>query len=260
MHKTEVQTGKMLTLLREKKEVDLHLAMKYLGVSESTVRRLFSRLEASGYALRYHGGIRLLDGVGTVDYSYDDMKSKYVPEKKKSARLAATLIENGDTVYLDAGTTMKHLSFAIAGRIESGELENVRFFTSSFVNFGILREKADIVLVGGKYRPERKDFYGEVTENTIDSLHFTKSFLGADGYHPVGGFTATDFETSAICSRVIGKSDISYIVISNEKFMKVSLAPFGVNADNLTVVTDRKPPSEAAEGLSQSGIKTVYLK
>lgn len=259
MKKNDAHIKLISEMLKKSERVSLADAMETLGVSESTARRLFCRLEEEGYAIRYHGGIRAAVG-GIFDYSYDDMKTKYVPEKKLLAKMGAALVGEGDTVYIDAGTTMKYLTFALAARCEAGELGTARFFTNSLTDFGILRDRSDISLIGGSYRTKRKDFCGYIACEMLSRLHFTKCFVGADGYNPASGFTTTDFETAALCDTAIANSEKCYILMNSEKFMKTSLVSFGRSAPDLTVITDKATEAEVANSLEAAGVKIIIAK
>lgn len=259
MKKSPKHSEIILKMLKKQGTVTIADAMTALSVSESTARRVFTRLEEGGYALRYHGGIRAVKD-GIFDYSYDDMKTKYIPEKKLLAKYAASLVEKGDTVYLDAGTTIKYLTFALAARCEKGELSGVRFFTNSLTDFGILRDRADINLIGGKYRSERKDFAGKMAEEMLEGLHFSKSFIGADGCTAAARFTTTDFETAALCNTAMSNSDSSFILMNWEKFGKTSLVSFGKEAKKLTLITDRLPNEEIKRSLEAGGISVISVK
>lgn len=240
-------------LLKASGTVTLHDAMTELSLSESTVRRAFARLEETGCAVRFHGGIRLVPP-GAV-YSYDDMRVRSVKEKKAIAALAAAEVRSGDTLYLDSGTTMAHLSAAIAESISSGKLTDVRIYTNSLVNLDILSPHSVISLIGGEYRSGRRDFSGYIAAETMRTLRFTKCFLGADGYHPASGFTATDVNTALVNEIAVKNSRESYIVIDSSKFMNISDVSFSRGTASMTLITDRTPPDDAVSALRRRGAK-----
>ena len=78
MKKQSVKSREFLEQLRHKNTMTLAQAMELLGVSESTVRRLFIRLENSGAAMRRYGGIQLLHDSIAVDYQYEQVEEQYV--------------------------------------------------------------------------------------------------------------------------------------------------------------------------------------
>ena len=252
MNKIKKHEMDITKLLKSGGTVTLHDAMKALSLSESTVRRAFARLEETGCAVRFHGGIRLAPA-GAV-YSYDDMRVRSVKEKKAIAVLAAAEVRSGDTLYLDSGTTMAHLSAAVAGRISAGALTDVRIYTNSLVNLDILSPHSVISLIGGEYRSARRDFSGYIAAETMRTLRFTKCFLGADGYHPASGFTATDVNTALVNEIAVKNSRESYIVIDSSKFMNISDVSFSRGTSAMTVITDCTLPDDAMSALRRRGV------
>lgn len=258
--KSETKAMRLLDLLKGSSSITLKEAMDNLEVSESTARRIFDKLESGGYGVRFHGGIRLMSDSVIPDYSFDDMKSKYVHEKRAAAKGATAMVKSGDTIYIDSGTTLKHFSFALIPLLESKELSGIRVYTSSLANFGALKDHTEVYLVGGRYRDFRKDFCGKMAVDTLSRLKFTKCFIGCDGYHPAGGFTTTDRDSAEIADRVMENSEKSFIVMNSAKFMKVSVVRFAKRAGDLTVVTDKEPTEEARAGLLGSGAKIFTCK
>ena len=106
MKKTERQEQLLLEQLGHRHTLTLAEAKTLLGVSESTARRLFIRLESSGAAVRRYGGIQLLQESPAADYLYEQVEGQYAAQKRQIGRCAAEMIESGDVLYLDSGTTM----------------------------------------------------------------------------------------------------------------------------------------------------------
>jgi DeoR family fructose operon transcriptional repressor len=251
MNKIKKHELDITELLKAGGTVTLRDAMSELSLSESTVRRAFARLEETGCAVRYHGGIRLVPA-GAV-YSYDDMRVRSVKEKKAIAALAASEVESGDSLYLDSGTTMAPLSSAIADAISAGYITDVRIYTNSLVNLDILSPYSVISLIGGEYRSARRDFSGYIAAETMRTLRFTKCFLGADGYHPSSGFTATDVNTALVNEIAVKNSRESYVVIDSSKFMNISDVTFSRGCAGMTVITDCPPSEDASLALRRRG-------
>lgn len=252
MNKIKKHETDITELLKSVGTVTLREAMDMLSLSESTVRRAFARLEETGRAVRFHGGIRIVPP-GTV-YSYDDMRVRSVREKKAIAALAAAEVRSGDTLYIDSGTTMAHLSAAVAKSISTGMLVDVRIYTNSLVNLDILSPYSVISLIGGEYRSPRRDFSGYIAAETMRTLRFTKCFLGADGYHPASGFTATDVNTALVNEIAVKNSRESYIVIDSSKFMNISDVSFTRGTAGMTVITDSVPTDDAVCALRRRGV------
>ena len=125
----------LLKELNMRKVLSIDSAMRLLGVSESTVRRLFASMEDKGICVRNSGCIKLLNNDITNIYVYEHMDSTNVSEKTAIAQKALTFIKPGDILFLDAGTTLARLSMAIIQAIEEKELSDITIFTNSLINF-----------------------------------------------------------------------------------------------------------------------------
>lgn len=257
MKKTERQEQIILQALREKNTLTLAQATKMLGVSESTVRRLFIRLEERGAAIRRHGGIQLLRENHAIDYLYETVEGQYVRQKEHIARLAAQQVETGDVLYIDSGTTMACFCSALAERLSLGQLSDITVFTNSLVNLELLNPLVTVTLIGGEYRNNRRDFSGYLAEKLLSGLHFNKCFLGADGFHTQYGFTATDFSTAHLNELVLNSTDYSYVVIDSSKFMAASIVSYSRENTVYAVVTDKIPAKPIIKRLEELDIRLL---
>lgn len=257
MKKTEHQEQKILEQLKRKKTMTLAQAMELLGVSESTVRRLFIRLENSGAAMRRYGGIQLLHDSDAADYQYEQVEEQYVSQKQMIGRYAAQLVESGDVLYLDSGTTMACFCKELAARISSGQLNGLTVFTNSLVNLELLSPALTVNLIGGEHRANRRDFCGYLAEEMVSSLHFSKCFLGADGFHLRYGFTATDFYTARLNELALGNSDRRYVLMDSSKFMAASVVSYSRDQTIDAVITDQQPTEQLAQRLAASGTEIL---
>lgn len=257
MKKSELREGILLEHLKAKKRLSLSEAIELLDVSESTVRRLFIRLENAGFAIRSYGGIQLVGNHTIMDYSYDQVEGQSVEQKRLIGERAALLVENGDVMYLDSGTTIAHFCAALAKRIEKKELETVTVFTNSLVNLEILIRHVPVSLIGGEYRANRKDFCGYLAEESVKSLHFTKCFLGADGYNIDNGFTATDFQTARLNELAMRNSDKRLVLMDSSKFSIMSVVSYSRNRTVNTLITDAMPDQAIVRKLSEQGTEIL---
>ena len=236
----------LMNALKLTSKLSIGDAVKLLGVSESTVRRLLSQLEKEGLIIRSYGGVSLAKSPEN-NYVYEKLETRYVEEKSRIGRYAASLVCDGDSVFLDSGTTLPHMCIELAARFEKGELSGLKIFTSSLINLNLLSKYTPVVLIGGEYRPNRRDFCGYVAEETIKKLHFNKAFLGTDGYDTKFGFTTTDFATAHLNSVTIEHSDKVFILTESSKLSHISVVSYALPADADAVITDSMPPETAKQ-------------
>lgn len=238
MNKIQKNEAVLLKELNAQKRIDIKGAMELLGISESTARRLFVSLEKKGVCVRGHGCIRLLSNDFTSAYVYETVENTGEAEKEIIAAKALQLIQNGDSIFLDAGTTLAKLSARIAEALQNNTLRDLTIFTNSLVNLNILKNYTKVNLIGGEYRDNRRDFCGIITEMAIQSIYFNKCFVGTDGYSKGVGFTASDFQTAKISRMLITNSNEGYILATKAKFKQSSGICFAREEDVTAIITN----------------------
>ena len=151
MGKVQEHERQLLDRLKAVGRLSLTDAVNLLKVSESTVRRLFIRLEKDGHVIRNYGGVQYFSEPN-MNYSFEQLEGRNVAQKQAIAAYAVLLVENNDTIYIDSGTTLSHFSALLNARIETDALQNVTIFTNSLMNLNTLQKQARLHLIGGEYR------------------------------------------------------------------------------------------------------------
>ena len=254
MGKVDIQQQQIFEHLKRSGQMSLREAIELLNVSESTVRRLFIGLEKSGRVVRNYGGIQYIPEA-QPEYSFDILENRNVELKQAIARHAVSLVENGETIYIDSGTTLSQFSTALAHRLEKGELREITLITNSLINLSLLQKSGRLVLIGGEYRENRKDFSGYLAEETLKSLNFSKCFLGSDGFNPSLGFTTTDFYTARLNEIVLQNSLKSYVLMDSSKFKTSAVVSYSRKRPPQTLITDQRPPNSSADALGMQGTR-----
>lgn len=242
-----LRDDKLLELLREHGTLTVAQVGREFGVSLPTARRMCAQLAHDGRVLRTHGGIRRLPEV-RAEYSFEAVKNEHLEEKIRIARHASGLVRDGETLFMEAGTTVRQFAIALAERMRKGELGKVVVFTNSLINLDILHPRCEVILVGGRYRENRRDFCGYICEKAIRGLHFDVCFVGADGISVREGIMASDIETVSIDELLVSRSDRTVILAHAAKFSRHSLISYAAMSDVSLIVTDSAlPPAVAAE-------------
>ena len=255
MKKKERESIVLEKLMREKK-VELDEMISLLGVSDSTVRRIFCDIEKTGRAVRTHGGLALITNK-PGDYSFEALARTQSEQKIAIGKAACALVEPNDNLYLDCGTTLLSFCVQLSERFASNGYGNLQIFTNSLANLEILAPHTSVNLLGGRYRQNRKDFAGYMTENMLQHLHFTKCFLGADAANLKEGMMATDFETAALNHIVANNSEKVIYLCDSTKLRRTSLISYAPLSQGATLVTDRNVEEETANALRESGVTLI---
>jgi DeoR/GlpR family transcriptional regulator of sugar metabolism len=253
--KKSLRESYLLNMLKSMGQITTNNAMEMLDVSEATARRLFAEMERSGAAVRSYGGIRLAPR--TMNYSFELNERVYSQEKQRIGRMAAEFVEDGDTIYLDCGTTVFQMTLALSDRIAEWQFGSLNIVTNSIANVQAITPspRCRVILVGGEYDSARRDFSGPLTEKYIAPFHFTKSFFGCDGTSPKMGFSSNQVNISSLNTHVMERSDFTCVLLDSSKLNKCSLVTYARLEDVNAIVTDREPEGEIKTALDDAGVR-----
>jgi len=227
-------------------------------VSEPTARRISTSLANQNKVVRTHGGIQLLPN-SDFKYSFSELESRHIEEKQRIAQYASKMISDNDVIYLESGTTIHHLATALAARLQKNELKNLTVFTNSLNNLLLLSTLCQVTVIGGEYRPERRDFAGYITEKLIKCFNFKYSFLGADAINLNEGVMAAGIDTVRFDELLVTRSEHVVILADSTKFNMRSLVSYASIDEIDTIITDKNLPASVQSDYTNSGVNIVCV-
>ena len=213
--------------------VRLDDAAQSLGVSAMTLRR---DLAAGDNGLDLLGG-HVVDRRkgGSSGYTLDIERDSHLPGKAEAGRRAAALVEPGDAIFVDCGTTMPHLMAALPRHLDI----TVVCYALNVANVASRMEKAQLFLLGGLFHPASATFYTEDAWRGLRRLGITKAFLSAGGLHETQGASCSNFNEVPVKQAVLDRSLRSFLVIDSSKLGLVKPAPFAPKEAFERVITER---------------------
>jgi DeoR family transcriptional regulator, fructose operon transcriptional repressor len=176
----EERRSRLLELVRVRGFAALPDLADALQVSKSTLRRDLDYLEETGSAKRTHGGV-FYTGASPKLPHFDERQPAQWDRKRAIAARAVELIEDGDTVLLDGGTTTYELARLLVGRplqVVTNSLPVANLFASS--------ANTDLVLVGGYVYPRTGVSLGPYANEMLSRLHVRKTVLSVSGINDRG--------------------------------------------------------------------------
>ncbi len=243
----EAEVSQIVLKQGPQKVTSLALAV---GVSGVTIRKILSSLEKKGVLRRFHGEARAFDG--------DDIPFRMgarFEEKTRIARAAASFIEAGDTVFLEAGSTVAILAELIKDErnltVITPNLFIARLFRGSSVR---------VIVLGGLYQESSESFVGSIAKLALAELAFSKCFLGVTGFTRCTGFTLNDSHRAEITQAVLAKGAKNFVLADSSKFGASHLAPIGAELSLIhTVITDNGIPEDDRRYLEQAGVSVLVV-
>src|SRR5258708_28791575 len=168
-------------LLSRRGMCDLETLSAELEVSQSTVRRDVDNLEQSGVVRRTHGGVIWVgekSAGGTRPYAFDQRMGYQLDPKRQIARTARSLVQPGDTVLIDGGTTTFYLAQERLG-------QPMQLVTNSLpiANLFLNDENVELILTGGLMYPRYGVLLGPTAEHILSTIHTKTLFLSVAGVH-----------------------------------------------------------------------------
>ena len=239
-----------MTSLLERKMISVNELSSDLAVSEATVRRDLRKLAAENQVNLVHGGAALPP---LVDHSFL-VKSRRAPEAKKIiGQVAAGLVQDGDNIFIDAGTTC----FQMAPGLRSRQGLSA-FVTSVRLANELCTPGLTVVLLGGQYRPARMDTAGPLALHSLEQLRNYKAFFSADGLDKGFGPAASDMETAHLHQLVIRSAGETTLLVDSTKFETPALYKIASWDQIDRVVTEKSPGAEWEDFLREKNIQLVY--
>lgn len=224
-------------------------------VSSVTIRSDLSFLEKNGYVVRSHGAAIPNTGV-IAELTVHEKRRQNSGIKSLIGQAAAKLIESGDTVILDSGTTTRE----IASSLKS--LEDVVVMTNGL---DVAMELAsapgvEVLMSGGVLRKNALSFSGSQAEHSLKNYRFDKVFLGVDGFDLRAGITTHNEQEASLNRLMCEISEQVIAVADSSKFGKRSchmIREFG-NIDIL--VTDSDIPEDYVQGLREMKVDVIIVE
>lgn len=237
---------KILELVNDDRRVSVASLSDMFGVSEMTIRRDFTDLEAEGSLHRVHGG-----AVPLKRRPFEIRTTRFRAEKTRIAKRTADLITDGDSIAADTGTTVHYVARALR---EHSDL----FVVTNSVNVAVelCQSPARVLLLGGMVLPELS-LVGPVAADAIRQLHVDKLVLGAGGITLDRGLAYFDIDEVAVRRALLEIADTVIVAADHSKFGRdntVSLAPIE-RVD--VIVTDADPPAEFGAYCARRGVELI---
>lgn len=232
---TQERYHSILQILSEREAVTVAELSQALGTSESTIRRDLNALDEMGKLKKVFGGATAIQSsTGVAEASFESRESEMFEEKTAIARYAATLVHDGDFVFIDAGTTTYRLIDFLSNKKAS-------YMTNGIAHSRKLIQKGfDTRIVGGKIKPYTEAIVGSSAIANISRLNFTKAFVGTNGIDLGAGFTTPELDEGAVKEALVQKSYLTFVLSDHTKFRKVFPVSFA-EIQKGCIITDSVP-------------------
>ncbi|MBT2409913.1 DeoR/GlpR transcriptional regulator [Streptomyces sp. ISL-12] len=224
-------------------------------VDGSTVRRDLAQLERAGLVRRTRGGVLPADPAEAVDTPYDVRRSQRSEAKRALGEAAAELVEDGQSLIIDNGSTMYHVAAALRQRQRLTVITNDLMVALCLSG----HPTHQLHVTGGVMLDTVYTLVGPGAVASLRGLHVDWAFLGAEGVHPRAGVTNVNVVEIAVKQAMIEAAERVVVVADSSKLGRRSLAPVCELSAVSALFTDDGLPEEerAAYGAALRCVPTV---
>ncbi|MEE2641546.1 MAG: DeoR/GlpR family DNA-binding transcription regulator [Planctomycetota bacterium] len=247
---TDQRRTKLLELVRANGFASTQELFKGVDGSESTIRRDLEYFENLGEIKRTHGGVFYTGGEPKLPH-FERSQSKNNEKKREIASLAAGLVEEGDTILLDGGSTTFELAQQLAGR-------QLQVVTNSLPvsNLFIANHDADLVMLGGNVHLRTGTTIGPYANRMLSELNCRLAFLSVAGIHE-DGFYNSNFLLVETEKAMMQAADEVVIIADSTKFGKKSLARLCELSSVHRLVVDSGVDDEWKKRITGAGVELI---
>jgi DeoR family glycerol-3-phosphate regulon repressor len=250
-HKISVRLGQIMGLIAQHGTVSVADLAKALDVSEETVRRDARLLEERGDILKLHGSLAMPHQVGEAPF--ERRMREHAEAKRRIAKEAVKVVEDGDSLIIDTGTTTS---------IFAQELRNRRGLTVVTNSSDIARTLATVngnrvYMAGGELKADNGAAFGPPAVEFISRFRVRHAFISIAAIHATDGPMDMAFEEAELARMALSRSDNRIVLTDATKFGKTALVKVCDFAEINRLFTDAAPPPELAMALQKAAVSVT---
>lgn len=241
----------ILQILNAEKQVMSGELSQRFNVSEDSIRRDLRELAAEGKLQRVHGGAL---PISAAIAPIETRRNVQTASKQAIARQAASLIQPGQVVILDGGTTTGYMVSYLPADLACTIVTHSPGIAVALVD----RPLIEVILIGGRLFKHSVVTVGASALEGIARINADLFFMGVTGVHHRAGFTTGDYEEAGIKRALAARAAETIVMASQEKLNSASAFAIGELTLASTLIVD-SPPDEALQTqLTEHGIATIH--
>jgi DeoR family transcriptional regulator, fructose operon transcriptional repressor len=255
MHEVSLPARRRFELIRlAQRQGQLSVAdlSSQFGVSSDTIRRDLDLLSLRGFVRRIHGGAVPADYLGQGDPAAAPWVDSRIAEKTRIAQCASELIQDGENLILNGGSTTRLFAFELGGK------RNLTVVTNALgIPDAVPRQAVrDVIVLGGEYRVESHTTVGPVTFSGAISVSADSAILAVGGLTQDGIFTGL-LQDASMTASMIAVARRTIVLVDSAQFNHPLLAHIATLDRIDILVTDAEPPRELLGALEELEVQVL---
>jgi ribose transport system substrate-binding protein len=240
----------IVRILEEQSGIKVTELAEQLNVSEGTIRNDLSALEEENQIMRVRGGAVPRSQRAAGGQQYEERARINADAKELIARWATNMVEDGDTIILDASTTVLSMVDSLQNRREltiiTNGLETARRLSS-------LRD-CTVIVLGGILRRDGSTLASLLGAPMLENLHVRTAFMSCAGFSVTSGLTESDVAQSELKALMVKTAQRVVALVDSSKFERVALSSFAKLSDIHHLFTDGTAPQDLVDQVRSAGI------
>jgi DeoR family glycerol-3-phosphate regulon repressor len=244
----------LLDFLRQHGDTSVAQLARTLRVTAQTVRRDIRALEEAKLIARYHGGVGPSSTVENIDYA--SRQGMNADAKRRIARLVASRVEPGRSIFINIGTTTEEVSRALAHH------RGIRVVTNNLNVAAILANNAEseVIIAGGVVRHRDRGIVGEATVDFIRQFKVDIGIIGVSSIELDGTLLDFDYREVKVAQAIIAQSREVWLVADHSKFARTAMVRLGHLSQVHRFFTDADVPPAVRQILQASRAELVVAE
>ncbi|KGY14340.1 DeoR faimly transcriptional regulator [Vibrio tubiashii] len=247
--KTSVRRKEILQFIQNEDRGEVSYFAQYYDVSEVTIRNDLNHLEKQGCIKRCYGGA-LLNNQFAFERSLKDKKRLNSSVKAKIGSYAASLIEDGDRIILDSGSTTEQIAYNFSDKNDLVVMTNGINIAYHLAN----QSNVSVMVAGGTMRENSYSVHGQGGEDFLTGFRFNKLFLGVDGFDKSVGVTTPHQGEADINRKMLEAAQTVIAVTDSSKFDRQSFCLIARPEQIDMLITDSGIPQEYVDHLENLNV------
>lgn len=245
---------RILSVLESEGRAGVRQLSHLLSVSEVTIRRDLRELDRQGVLVNVRGGALMSCGITGFEVPYAAKLGEHKDEKVRIARAACDRCQLGETVLLDAGTTVG----AMTAHLPSSRL-TVITNALNVINILVRRGSVALLVIGGEFRSVSQAFLGPRALETLSGLRIDLAFVGTEAVSAERGLQVPDSGDAAFKQAVVRAAREVVVLADHSKFEVERLFTFAGWDQVNELITGTETPASKVAALQALGVKVTVV-
>lgn len=227
---------------------------EHFNVSKNTIRRDLNKIIQNGTVKKVYGGVTSLN-INQLQ-PYEKRSTTHEEQKELIGKYAASLVEEGDLIFIDSGTTTRYVAEYLNPEIALTVITN---------NLDVINTVADypnyrIVIIGNTFKPTTRSFVNVEDQKFLDRINITKAFMAASALSIDRGVTNSDMFEYEIKHQIVAKASKNFLLVDSSKFDKAALTTYAHIETFAGIITDKVPEKKYIDYCEEHQVALFYTE